>query len=132
MAKQKKVTVGASTYNITWLANLVLEGKETLAALEAKCPAEVAAAVTKAVGKEQARPDFGTVTLYGRITRRTEKAILFRPNRAASTTILVEFDECWLPLSQVKVIEAALADLDGVRMPGWLLDEKNGEVRRAN
>jgi hypothetical protein len=60
--------------------------------------------------------------IYGRVVRQTAKALLFavagtwngRPQALAG-------GEHWLPLSQVTVIEHAVAAVDGVMVPAWLI-----------
>lgn len=128
MAKSKKIQVGDKTYNITWLVNLIREGKETIEGVRSKSPAEVADAVAKLFGKEQRNDIAAGVTLYGKIIRRSERAILFAPGGGSSSDGLAKFVEAWLPLSQVKVLEGALGHLDSVNMPAWLLEEKNRDV----
>lgn len=110
-------------YAVESLVKLVRGGSESVDQIAARCGDKVAAAVARELGKPN------SITLYGRIARRTDAAVLFVPAAThQGTAMLAKFAECWLPLSQVKVAEDALAGMDSVSMPGWLLDAKNSEA----
>lgn len=62
------------------------------------------------------------VTIYGRVQRRTERAVLFAQHQDAAGQ--PHTGESWWPLSQVEVLERALGPLDALVAPAWLVRQR--------
>ena len=69
---------------------------------------------------EKENPGKVQITLTGRVMRETDKAVLFKP----ALNSQIEVVETWWPKSQIVVMERAMANLDQIIVPQWLLEKK--------
>lgn len=68
------------------------------------------------------------VTLYGRIVRETERAVLFEESITPGglSDCYTRRGQTWWPKSLIQLHEHAMGPLDGVTAPLWLIREKYG------
>ena len=117
MAKKMRLADGR-TFNLTMLVDDIINGRS----LPTSLPPEVCERAKRLAARER-RADSVT-TLYGRVVRQTEKAVLFRVAPAWNGVEQPLFGEVWLPLSQVTVYEGSVGPVDSVTIPAWLVNEK--------
>lgn len=123
----KKIKIDGTTYNISFLASLVLDGERTLASVIEVGPAKVSDAVQKLVAKEERISRNAPRRLNGVVSRESDKAIRFTASPDSSN---MEFCgvPVWFPKSQVNLMERAMGPCDVLEMPQWLYQAKKEEL----
>jgi len=123
MANETKMksTQNGKDYRIDYLAGIIAGGAE----LDRRIPSDVAAAARKMSKTAAPRKvaNKNDVSLYGRLVRETDKAILFKiAENVPQNTGAV--GEAWWPKTQVTVTDDVLAGLAMLEAPRWLADKK--------
>jgi len=65
--------------------------------------------------------------IYGRIKRRTAKAVLFHAVDMWNGVQQALVGDHWLPLSQVRVREREVGNVDAVLVPTWLIQARQNK-----
>ena len=111
-------TKDGRTFNITMLVDAINDGTSALADIESRVPENVIRAIKKMLSKDHREAKQGT-SLTGKISRRTDKAVLFHVVEGTHAG-----EESWFPLSQVNICERAMGPCDMLIVPDWLIKEK--------
>lgn len=121
----KKIKIDGKTYNVSYLARMVEKRSTTLERMDV--PDRVKRSIERKLKKNKQEEANEVFSLFGKIKRETEKAVLFSVfenwNGQEQALLVGEY---WFPKSQAHVLEDVIGGADQIDVATWLIEKKRG------